>query len=213
MSEYREGNLVLKKVGPLGRFGNNAYIIADAESQEALIVDAPEESEKTLAEAAGLTVRSILVTHRHGDHWADIDLLKEKTGAGAACHDGDREPYAGKVSETLRDGQEVSVGRVRVRVIHTPGHTPGSICLLVGDHLLSGDTLFPGGPGHTNRPEDLRQLIESITTRLYALPDSIRVHPGHGDDTTIGESKAEYRQFAAKEHAADLAGDVTWAGS
>jgi glyoxylase-like metal-dependent hydrolase (beta-lactamase superfamily II) len=97
-----------------------------------------------------------------------------------------------------------------VQVIHTPGHTPGSICLLAGRALISGDTLFPGGPGYSRSNEALLQEIESITTRLYALPDDTLVLPGHGEPTTIGASRAEYEVFAAREHPADLRGDVLW---
>jgi hydroxyacylglutathione hydrolase len=213
MTEFREGSFILKKIGPLGRFGNNAYIVADADSNEAMIVDAPEESEKVVEAASGLNVRQIVVTHRHGDHWGGIDTLLEKTGAPVYCHEADKGQYEAKVAGTVADGQELKVGSIGVRVIHTPGHTPGSICLLVENRLISGDTLFPGGPGRTMRPEDLRQEIESITTKLYALPESVHVHPGHGDDTTIAVSKAEYAIFEAKSHSEDLCGDVTWASS
>jgi glyoxylase-like metal-dependent hydrolase (beta-lactamase superfamily II) len=85
--------------------------------------------------------------------------------------------------------------------------------LLAGKFLFSGDTLFPGGPGRTNTPEDLQQSIASITSVLFALPDSTEVLPGHGEGTTIGAAKDEYAVFAAKEHPAALCGDVTWAES
>jgi glyoxylase-like metal-dependent hydrolase (beta-lactamase superfamily II) len=94
--------------------------------------------------------------------------------------------------------------------MHTPGHSPGSISLLVNDAVLVGDVLFPGGPGRTRDPEALATSIESITTRLYRLPDDTLVLPGHGATTTIGDSKREYEVFASKEHPADLAGDVLW---
>ncbi len=208
MREFGEGNLRLVKVGPLGPFANNAYVVADAASGDAIVVDAPQDSEKVFPALEGLTVSAIVVTHRHGDHWGGIEALRTKTGAPVACH---AEDAAGReVERTLADGDELAVGSLTVRVLFTPGHTPGSICLLVGDHLLSGDTLFPGGPGRTMKPEDLRQEIESIRAKLYALPDAVSVHPGHGDDTTIGDSKREYAVFALKEHPADLSGDVLW---
>lgn len=213
MNESRDGNFIFRKVGPLGRFANNAYVIADADSNEAVIVDAPEESEKVVEAVRGLNVSRIIVTHRHFDHWAGIDTLTEKVRAPVYCHKDDIAQYGSKVAATLDDGDEIAVGSLRVRVLHTPGHTPGSICLLVNDRLISGDTLFPGGPGRTQKPEDLRQEIESIKAKLYTLPDSVRVHPGHGDDTTIAVSKAEYAVFASKPHPDDLCGDVTWTGS
>ncbi len=212
MEVHEEGQLRLVKAGPLGAFGNNAYLIQDRESGDALIVDAPLEGDHLLKELGGGRVGRIVVTHRHPDHWASIDILKGATRASVACHEADIERYESKVDGTLVDGDEIEVGALRVRVIHTPGHTPGSLCLLVGSHLISGDALFPGGPGRTDRPEDLQQSIQSITTRLFSLPDETMVHPGHGDDGSIGQSKREYAVFASREHPPDLCGDVTWEG-
>lgn len=212
MEVHEEGRLRLVKVGPLGPFDNNAYVIQDRETGEAIIVDAPQDGERVLEALSEGHVNAIVVTHRHGDHWMSIDALKSATGAPALCHEAEREPYASKVDATLADGQEISVGELRVRVVHTPGHTPGSLCFVVGSHLISGDTLFPGGPGRTGRPEDLRQEIESITTRLFELPDETLVHPGHGADGSIGASKREHAAFASREHPNDLCGDVTWEG-
>ena len=101
-------------------------------------------------------------------------------------------------------------GTITLKVIHTPGHTPGSVCYVVGKHLFSGDTLFPGGPGRSTSPEALQQTIESITEKLYALPDDTFLLPGHGQDSTLGISKEEYRAFAQRSHPADLSGDVLW---
>jgi glyoxylase-like metal-dependent hydrolase (beta-lactamase superfamily II) len=213
MTTFRDGNLVVTKLGPLGQFGNNAYIIADAGTNDAIIVDAPADSEQTVAAASGLKVGRIVVTHRHNDHWGGIDALIAGVKAPVYTHDLDRENHEDKVDGTIADGEEIAVGSLRVRVLHTPGHSSGSSCLLVGNRLFSGDTLFPGGPGRTRAPENLQQELESIRTKLYTLPDSVVVHPGHGDDTTIGASKAEYAVFASKPHPADLCGDVTWLGS
>jgi hydroxyacylglutathione hydrolase len=202
--------LLIVKVGPLGPFNNNAYLVVDPATKQSVIVDAPPEGETVLEAAQGTRVSRIILTHRHGDHWATIDALKAATGAPVYCHEADREPYADKVDGTLTDGDEVPLGKGRLQVIHTPGHTPGSICLLTGRSLIAGDTLFPGGPGHSDRPEDLQQEIRSIVERLFALPDETAVYPGHGDDTTIGRSKQEYAVFATQEHPPDLCGDVLW---
>ena len=212
METYEEGRLRLVKLGPLGPFANNAYVIQDRELGDALIVDAPQDGQQALAAVQDGQVTQIVVTHRHPDHWVSIEALKSATGASVACHAADREPYAAHVDRAIADGDELEVGELRVRVIHTPGHTPGSVCLLVGSHLISGDTLFPGGPGRTTRPDDLQEEIASITSRLLVLPDETRVHPGHGVDGNIGQSKQEYAVFASREHAADLCGDVTWEG-
>ena len=115
-----------------------------------------------------------------------------------------------RIDVPLADGLELTVGNVPVRAIHTPGHTPGSVCFLVGRYLIAGDTLFPGGPGHSDTPEDLQQMIRSIVQRLYVLPNETLVLPGHGDGTTIGASRREYAAFAAHPHPPDLCGDVLW---
>ena len=204
------------KVGPLGPYDNNAYIIIDEATKQSIIVDAPFESERTLEAAKDTDVQRVVVTHRHGDHWANIDLVKDATHAGVYCHDADRPPYEKKVSGTVGDGDEISVGDTRVRVIHTPGHTPGSICLLIdsvdGSILLSGDTLFPGGPGRSDSAPALQEMVQSIKSRLLPLDDAVRVYPGHGDNTTIGDAKREVAAFDAKSHPADLHGDVLWDG-
>jgi hydroxyacylglutathione hydrolase len=201
------------KVGPLGPYANNAYVIVDRATKRSIVVDAPYDSAKTIEAARGTDVQMIVVTHRHGDHWAEIDLAKEALGAPIWCHEDDRAPYAKHVFDTLADGAEIVLGESKVRVIHTPGHTPGSICLLVDGVLISGDTLFPGGPGRSDSPADLRQMVDSIASRLLPLPGDTAVYPGHGDNTTITASKREHAVFASKPHAADLHGDVTWEGS
>ncbi len=198
------------KVGPLGPFNNNAYLVVDPDSQESIIVDAPPEGERLLQATEGTRVSRIVLTHGHPDHVATLDALKSATGAPVYCHEADREAHADKVDGALADGEEISLGGGRLRVIHTPGHTRGSICLLIGAILIAGDTLFPGGPGHTKEPEDLQQEIQSILQRLYVLPDETVVYSGHGDDTTIGDSKREYAVFASRKHAPDLCGDVLW---
>jgi glyoxylase-like metal-dependent hydrolase (beta-lactamase superfamily II) len=205
------------KVGPLGPYANNAYIIVDTLTKQAILVDAPFESERALEAAKGLTVQRVVVTHRHADHWANIDLVRERSGAPVYCHAADRAPYAGKVDGTVADGDTIAIGETAVQVLHTPGHTPGSICLLIatddGPVLISGDTLFPGGPGRSDSAAALREMVASITSRLLVLPPETRVLPGHGDDATIAQSRREHAVFAANEHPAELCGDVTWEGS
>jgi hydroxyacylglutathione hydrolase len=198
------------KVGPLGPYENNAYVIVDTATKRSVVVDAPIGSARTVAAAAGTDVQMIIVTHRHRDHWGEIDLLKERLAAPVFCHEDDRAPYAEKVFDTLGDGAEIPVGESVITVIHTPGHTPGSICLLIDGVLISGDTLFPGGPGRSDDAAALKQLVGSIASKLLTLPDDTAVYPGHGGNTTIGEAKREHGVFASKQHPADLHGDVAW---
>jgi hydroxyacylglutathione hydrolase len=210
METHDEGTFRLIKVGPLGPFDNNAYVIVDPAAGEAAIVDMPAEGEKVLEATIDLRVAKILLTHTHPDHWFSYDLLKQATGAPVYCHPAEVQMPLERIDIPLADGQELTVGDVAVRVIHTPGHTPGSVCFLVGRYLISGDTLFPGGPGHSDTPEDLQQSIRSIVQRLYVLPDETLVLPGHGGDTTLGASRREYAAFASCAHPPDLCGDVLW---
>jgi hydroxyacylglutathione hydrolase len=213
MDVYGDGNLTVMKFGPLGQWGNNAYIITDEASKEALIVDMPAGSEEVIAATGDMRVKAILMTHTHQDHWADYDLVKNTFEAPVLVHPAEIIMPKEKMDGELADGQEINVGPYSVKALHTPGHTPGSTCFHVDHFLFSGDTLFPGGPGRTNSPSDLQQTIQSITSILYKLPDNTDVLTGHGDNTTIGDSKLEYAVFDSKEHPADLCGDVTWEGS
>jgi len=197
MQTQTDGPLTITKFDSLGPYSNNAYLIADHDAGEALIVDMPAGSRAVLGAIGELKITAILLTHTHPDHWADYDLVKNATGAPVYCH-------------PLSDGEEIAVGAGAIRALHTPGHTPGSTCYLAGRILFSGDVLFPGGPGRTQSPADLQQSIASITERLYTFPDDTLVLPGHGSDTTIADSKREYAAFASREHPPDLCGDVLW---
>ena len=213
MQLYEDGSLRLTRVGPLGPFANNAYVIADRGAGEAIVVDMPAQSERTLEAVSSLRVVAVLLTHTHPDHWAEYEKVKAATGAPVYCHPAEVLMPADRIDRPLTDGDRLAAGRNDVTVMHTPGHTPGSCCFLIGRYLISGDTLFPGGPGRTNSPQELQQTIASITERLYALPDDTLVLPGHGEGTTIGRSREEHAAFASRPHAADLCGDVTWEGS
>lgn len=210
MELYREGDIEVVRIGPLGPYGNNSYIIADTSAKESLVIDMPAEGEKILAALADARVGSIVATHWHPDHWMSYDLIRSATGAPVHVHEAEVNIPPERIDVRVRDGQELRVGGARLRVLHTPGHTPGSICLLLGKVLLTGDTLFPGGPGRTAKPEDLSTAIRSIVEKLYDLPEDVLVWPGHGDPTTIGASRAEYQVFAARPHRPDLSGDVSW---
>lgn len=205
-------NVVVKKLS-MGPFDNNCYILLCPTTRESIIVDTPSEPERILKEAEGTTIRLILITHNHGDHWGALEELKDKTGAPVAAHPADASLLPLPPDMLLGDGQEIAFGQVRARVIHTPGHTPGSVCLLASKYLITGDTLFPGGPGHTRTPAALAEVIGSITSKLFPLPDDTLVLPGHGADTVLGKEKEEYAIFAQRPHDPHLCGDVLWLSS
>ena len=192
-------------------YDNNAYIIVCRATNKSLIIDTPKDAAAVLAEAKDTDVVSVAITHGHGDHIEGYAEFRAGLTAPFGLHKDDADRLLPHVSEfSLEDGATIEVGELSFKLMHTPGHTPGGVCLLLGKHLFSGDTLFPGGPGKTQTPEALKQVITSITERLFVLPDDTNVYPGHGSDTTIGASKAEYAVFASRDHAADLSGDVLW---
>ncbi|TAJ21720.1 MAG: MBL fold metallo-hydrolase [Dehalococcoidia bacterium] len=207
---YQDATVSIEMVPALGRFANNTYILRPASGGAVTVIDVPEGAD-AIVEALGSTpVERIVVTHHHFDHWLGFDIVRAHTPAPVFAGATETNLDATRNIQPLADGATFTVGGATVRAILTPGHTPGSTCFLVGGALITGDTLFPGGPGRTGSPENLQQEIASITSRLYVLPPETLVLPGHGPSTTIGESKAEYAVFASKSHPADLKGDVLW---
>jgi glyoxylase-like metal-dependent hydrolase (beta-lactamase superfamily II) len=207
---YRDDQITIEVLRDLGSYGNNAYLLRPADGSAVTIVDVPEGSEAILEALGDAAVERIVVTHSHFDHWNGFDIVRGHTDAPVFAGAEETNLEASRSVQALAHDATFAVGAASVRVIHTPGHTPGSICLHVGDAVLTGDTLFPGGPGRSGSPEALQQEIESITSRLYPLANETTVLPGHGDPTTIGASEAEYQVFASREHPSDLQGDVLW---
>jgi glyoxylase-like metal-dependent hydrolase (beta-lactamase superfamily II) len=144
------------------------------------------------------------------DHLGALSELKSSLGIPVAVHPLDAGSLPLKPEMLLGDGDTVSFGKIELRVLHTPGHTPGSLCFLTGKYLISGDTLFPGGPGKTGSPANLRQIIESITDKIFCLPEDTQVHPGHGDSTILKKEKEEFALFSSRPHDPNLCGDVLW---
>ncbi len=193
-------------VGPLA---SNCYIVGDEATKEGVIVDPADEAEIILQSVAefGLTIRSIILTHGHPDHIAALKEVKEATGAEIAVHTSDSEyhrqqalaltfgfrcPSLPPPDRLLKDGDSLDIGELHFKVIHTPGHTPGGICLLGHGVLFSGDTLFNYGIGRYDLPGgDYAQLMNSLQATLMALPDETIVYPGHGPKTTIGAERRD----------------------
>ncbi|MFC1963124.1 MBL fold metallo-hydrolase [Chloroflexota bacterium] len=204
---YDNTELQIKKL-TLGPYEANCYIVVCAQTSESVIIDIPAEAFRILAEAGKTSVKYILITHAHGDH---IDALKEvrsQIKAPVAAHPLDARIIGPDLS--VQDGDILKFGRQVLKVLHTPGHTAGSICLLAGNHLFSGDTIFPGGPGRTSTPQTFASIVESIKEKILVLSDDTMVYPGHGPDTILGREKYEFYRFSSHSHAHDLCGDVLW---
>ncbi len=198
---------------PTSPYGNNGYVVVSPEDGQSIIIDTPPEPNKLLYDAKAFHINLILITHTHFDHLVGFEEIRSSTKAKVGVHHSEANKLPSPPDILLEHDETILFGNHDLHILHTPGHTPGSICVLVGKHLFTGDTLFPGGPGRSGSPEDLRQEIDSITSRLFTLDDEIAVYPGHGDDTTIGQAKKEYQVFASKPHPGGLQGDVLWLSS
>jgi len=193
---------------PNGQFVQNCYLVADAETGEAVMIDPGEEAERILAELGrrGWRLIAIWLTHAHVDHILGVGRVHAATGAPIRLHPDDRTLYdalpnvaglfgihahpAPAPTEAFTDGERVSVGRHSFEVRHTPGHSPGSVSLVGADRVFGGDVLFAGSIGRTDLPGGSHAvLLRSIRTRLLDLPDATIVHSGHGPDTTIGAER------------------------
>lgn len=184
---------------------NNVWLVGD--DREVVVVDAAHDPGKILATVGDRTVRAIVCTHAHNDHVNAVADLVAATRAPVMLHPADRMLWdvvnAGIEPAPLHDGDVVKVAGVDLRVLHTPGHSPGGVCLWSPDLgvLLSGDTLFHGGPGATGRSfSDFPTILDSIRERLLALPPGTRVLPGHGEETTIGAEAPDYDAWVARGH-------------
>lgn len=197
----------------LGPYNTNAYVVLNEATGHSILVDAPAEAAILAGCLKGTVPQYILMTHGHHDHVGALAEIHASLGIPVASHEADASHLPVSPEVLLKDGDVLPLGDVQIKILHTPGHTRGSLCFLVDGLLLSGDTLFPGGPGHTRTPSDLGRIIESITAKLFPLPDETAVYPGHGDSTEIGKAKEEYALFSARTHNPDLCGDVLWLSS
>ena len=200
-------NLIIKRL-VVGSLSANCYIVGNTDTREGMVIDPggnPEDILKTITDSK-FDIQTIVLTHGHSDHIAALFDIQDRTGADVAIHIEDADFLEGrgsfssmfgisyKTPETpdrlLHEGDIIEMGSTRFTVVHTPGHTPGSICLLTEDRIFTGDTLFYRGIGTTLMPgSSRRQLIDSIQTRLMVLPDDFKIYPGHGRESTIGAER------------------------
>ena len=199
---------------PVGPMQNFIYIVVDEKTKEAAVIDAGWDSEKIIqiAEKEKLKIKKIILTHSHFDHVQQVSELADKTNADVYFHELESEEIKKfgikKIASLgsnffLKDNDEIKVGKIKVKVIHTPGHTPGAICLLFDNKLITGDTLFVGAIGRTDLPGgDAIKLFESLQ-KLKKLDDKIEIYPGHDYGktpfSTIGNEKKNNPYFMCKK--------------
>ena len=189
-------------VGPMD---NNAYLLQCTRTDALLLIDAAAEADTLLALVGGRPLETVVTTHRHRDHWSALAPVVEATGARTVAGADDVVGIPVATDQPVSDGDVVTVGDVRLEVVHLVGHTPGSIALVYDDplgspHLWTGDSLFPGGVGNTRgNADDFASLLNDVETKLFArLPDETWVYPGHGDDTTLGAERPHLGQWRAR---------------
>jgi glyoxylase-like metal-dependent hydrolase (beta-lactamase superfamily II) len=197
-AHYEDSGLRIDKyvVGP---FENNVFVVRCTGTGEAVLVDAANEHELLLEVAAASNVRKVLTTHGHWDHIQAVEPMRE-AGIDVIVAPDDASMLP-SYDLLVHDEEVIEVGDLRLHSVHTPGHTAGSTCFVIEGHpvLLSGDTLFPGGPGNTKlEGGDFDTIIRSIESRLFPLPDDTLVMPGHGLDTTIGTEKPHLGEWIAR---------------
>jgi glyoxylase-like metal-dependent hydrolase (beta-lactamase superfamily II) len=181
-------------VGPME---NNAYLLVDRASGDGLLIDAANEGDRLLQLVGDVPLRTVVTTHRHADHWQALAQVAAATGARTVAHPVDAPGLPVPPTETVEHGDSVEVGSSSLAVIHLRGHTPGSIALAYTDpatgdvHLFTGDSLFPGGPGNTEKdPQRFGSLMDDLEARVFGVyGDSTWVYPGHGKDTTLGAER------------------------
>lgn len=189
----------------LGPIETNCYIVRDETTNLAAVID-PAAAGAKIAEklqAMGLTLSCILLTHAHFDHMGGVKTLHAVTGAPVYISEADSTDPSGmshgllQFTDTYKEGDEITVGSLSFRVLETPGHTPGSVCLLCGDTLFSGDTLFCGGCGRTDFPGGSVQEMFASLKRLASLPEHLNVLPGHGESTVLADER-KYNLYMAE---------------
>lgn len=198
--------LTITKVA-VGPMDNNAYLLRCTQTGELALIDAANDAQTLLDLIGDRPLGTIITTHQHWDHIAALQEVQQVTGAATIAHPDDAPGLPIPVTTPVHHGDTVAVGNATLSVIHLRGHTPGSIALCYdgngeladSPHLFTGDSLFPGGPGNTNRdPDRFASLMTDLEERVFAaLPDATWVYPGHGSDTTIGTERphlAEWRE-------------------
>jgi len=169
----------------------NAYIVSCATTKEAVVIDPGLPADKIVEQLKGVTVRWIIATHCHPGHVAGKDEVKDLAGGQTALHAADAKQFLRSADRYLIDGDELEFGEFKISVMHTPGHTPGSVCYVVANHAFVGDTILAGGIGKQSPETDLRRQMMSIGTKLLKLPLTTALYPGHGPATSLERELAQ----------------------
>ena len=176
----------------VGPYQTNCYILACKDTMEGVVIDPGDEVLRIVKEISqnGIRIGNILITHGHIDHVGGVAELRRITKAPVLIHPQDASALHNPPDGSLQEGHNIRVGTYTLSVLHTPGHSPGGVCLLAPGAVFTGDTLFAGSVGRTDFPGGSHdRLVEGVRTKIFPLGDELRVYPGHGPASTIGRER------------------------
>ena len=191
--------IIKASVGPMD---NNAYLVTCTQTGQSVLIDAANDAGTLvqLIDENAPQLALIVTTHQHPDHWQALADVVGGFESPTASHELDAGALPVPSNQLLSDGDTITIGNLEFAIAHLRGHTPGGIALALeadgATHLFTGDSLFPGGPGKTNSPEEFAQLMDDLEQRIFAkYPDEAIVHPGHGKDTTLGAERPQLQEW------------------
>jgi hydroxyacylglutathione hydrolase len=203
-------SLILKSAS-VGPWPMNSYGVICPETQQSLLIDPGAEPDTLLGLFGDSTPIGIVVTHGHRDHVEVLDEMKRRLKVPVSMHPGDTPLAHLEADIWLADGDTIPVGKHALRVIYTPGHTPGMVSLMLPDQrVVVGDTIFQGGPGKTWAPYYFALTMATMRNVVFQWPDDTLCFPGHGPSFRIGDERPAFEAFLQRPHPADLYGDVSW---
>jgi glyoxylase-like metal-dependent hydrolase (beta-lactamase superfamily II) len=199
--------LIKLTVGP---WPMNAYIVADERTGIGAIIDPGADPEVFLEAAKDLQIEKILITHGHMDHVGALEEVKNALNVPVLLHPDDADKFSLDYDNPLNDGDEIELGDITLKVVHTPGHTEGQCCFIIDHGVIVGDTIFVGGPGKTWSSEEFALTMDTMQNIVFRWSDETEFYPGHGPSGKIGIERPSFESFLSRGWSEDTHGDVTW---